>query len=183
VRVEPYPQLPLGVEVRPLLLHGDERGSFVEIFRDEWGCSVEPVQWNAVRSVPGTLRGVHVHAVHDDYLVVVNGHAAVGLHDLRPGSPTDGLAALVELPAKEPAALLIPAGVAHGFYFREHSLHIYGVTHYWSHADELSCRWDDPELAIPWPEPPTLLSERDRTAPTFAVMRTAFVSALDAARA
>jgi dTDP-4-dehydrorhamnose 3,5-epimerase len=169
--------------VRPLLLHGDERGSFVEIFRQEWQSPVEPIQWNAVRSEPGTLRGVHVHAVHDDYLVVVNGRAFVGLRDLRPDSRTDGLAALVELTAEEPSALAIPAGVAHGFYFPERSLHIYGVTHYWNHADELSCHWNDPDLGIPWPETPVLLSERDREAPSFAAMRGALISACEAARA
>ena len=176
-------QLPVGVEIRPLVLHGDERGSFLEIFRDEWDTAVQPVQWNVVRSEPGTLRGVHVHVVHDDYFVVVSGEAAVGLRDLRPGSATEGLGTLVELSADEPAVLVIPSGVAHGFYFRERSVHVYGVTHYWDEADELSCHWSDPGLAIPWPEQPVLLSQRDAEAPSLASMRAALVSAFEVASA
>jgi dTDP-4-dehydrorhamnose 3,5-epimerase len=175
--------LPVGAEIRPLALHADERGSFLEIFRDEWETPVQPVQWNAVRSEPGTLRGVHVHAVHDDYLVVVSGQAAVGLRDLRPGSATDGLGTLVELTADEPAVIIIPSGVAHGFYFRERSVHVYGVSHYWDESDELSCHWSDPALAIPWPEPPVLLSQRDAQAPSFASMSAALVSAFEIAGA
>jgi dTDP-4-dehydrorhamnose 3,5-epimerase len=52
--------------------------------------------------------------------------------------------------------------------FHEPSLHIYAVTHYFDPADELGCRWDDPDLAIPWPERPRLVSERDEAAGTYA---------------
>ena len=60
------------------------------------------MQWNAVWSEAGVLRGVHVHIRHDDYLTVPVGRASVGLRDLRRGSPTEGLSALVELSARAP---------------------------------------------------------------------------------
>jgi dTDP-4-dehydrorhamnose 3,5-epimerase len=153
--------LPIGVNVRPLTPHDDQRGSFLELFRDEWGSGVAPVQWNAVRSEAGVLRGVHVHDVHDDYLVLYAGRATVGLCDLRRGSRTERLAALVEMSGLEPAALVIPHGVAHGFYFHEPSIHIYAVSHSWDPTDELGCRWDDPDLGIPWPIESVQLSDRD----------------------
>jgi dTDP-4-dehydrorhamnose 3,5-epimerase len=153
--------LPAGTLVRPLQPHRDDRGSFTELYRAEWETGVSPVQWNAVRSEAGVLRGVHVHVRHDDYLTVPIGRAAVGLRDLRSGSPTEGLSALVELGGDQAAALVIPHGVAHGFYFLEPSLHVYAVTEYWDLRDELGCRWDDPELEIPWPAHSARVSERD----------------------
>ena len=123
------------------------RRSFVE----EWDTGISPVQWNIVSSEAGTLRGVHVHIRHDDYLTTLRGRASVGLRDLRRGSPTEGMSALVELAEDPLTALLIPHGVAHGFYFAEPSLHLYGVTKYWDVGDELACHWADPQLEIPWP--------------------------------
>lgn len=161
-------ELPCGVELRELVPHGDERGTFTEMFREEWGLKVVPIQWNAVRSEAGALRGVHVHLRHADYLVVVAGRATVGLHDMRPGSPTEGAVAWLPMAGEQPSGICIPPGVAHGFQFHESSLHIYAVTHYFDAADELGCRFDDPDLAIPWPETPRLLSERDSSAGTFA---------------
>jgi dTDP-4-dehydrorhamnose 3,5-epimerase len=134
---------------------------FTELYRQEWPTGVKPIQWNAVRSDAGVLRGVHVHIRHDDYLTVPYGRAAVGLRDLRRGSSTEGLSALVELAGDEPVALVIPRGVAHGFYFLEPSLHVYAVTEYWDPSDELACHWADPELEIPWPARTARVSDRD----------------------
>src|SRR3954452_9738350 len=79
--------LPTGTMLQPLEAHADERGVFTERYRREWGLGAEPVQWNAVWSEAGVLRGVHVHLRHDDYLTVPVGRASVGLRDLRHGSP------------------------------------------------------------------------------------------------
>ena len=162
------PQLPDGVIVQPLQAHPDRRGTFTEIFRAEWDTGVFPVQWNAVESTAGTLRGVHVHRRHDDYLLVLRGRASVGLRDLRPDSTTGGLAAVIELSSQHPRALVIPHGVAHGFYFSEPSLHVYSVTEYWHPDDELGCRWDDPALGIAWPVQDPILSARDAALPSLS---------------
>jgi len=153
--------LPAGVTLRELRPHADDRGVFTELFRGSWDVGVTPVQWNAVRSEPNVLRGVHAHARHWDYLTVPFGRAVIGLHDLRRDSPTAGLGARVELEGDAPAGLTIPPGVAHGFYFREASLHVYAVSHEWDPDDELGCRWDDPALGIAWPCDRPLLSPRD----------------------
>ena len=156
--------LPVGTLLQPLEAHADERGVFTELYRREWGLGAEPVQWNAVWSEAGVLRGVHVHVRHDDYLTVPVGRASVGLRDLRRDSPTAGLTAVVELGREQPGALVIPRGVAHGFYFHEPSLHVYAVSEYWVPADELACNWADPALGIDWPAATALVSDRDRDA-------------------
>lgn len=174
--------LPDGVELHGLEPHADARGVFTELFRDSWGLPVAPAQWNVVRSESNVFRGVHAHWRHLDYLTVVAGRATIGLHDLREGSPTEGLGTTVELAPEQPAALVIPTGVAHGFYFAEPSLHVYAVSHEWDPADELGCRWDDPELRISWPCTAPLLSDRDRELGPLSGLRDAWRAALAAAR-
>jgi len=173
--------LPFGVDLQRLEPHADSRGVFTELFRDSWELPVSPVQWNAVRSEANIMRGVHAHWRHADYLTVVVGKAAIGLHDLREGSPTEGLGTVVELAADAPAALSIPPGVAHGFYFHEPSLHVYAVSHEWDPSDELGCRWDDPELGITWPCSEPLISGRDRELGPLSSLRVAWRAALAAA--
>jgi dTDP-4-dehydrorhamnose 3,5-epimerase len=153
--------LPDGVRLAELTPHEDSRGVFTELYRVSWDAGVGPVQWNAVRSKTNVLRGVHVHHRHTDYLTLVLGRATIGLHDLRPDSPTDGLGTVVEMDAGRPTALVIPTGVAHGFYFHEPSIHVYAVSHEFDPADELGCRWDDSGLEIEWPCEAPLLSPRD----------------------
>jgi dTDP-4-dehydrorhamnose 3,5-epimerase len=129
-----------------------------------------PVQWNAVSSRTNVLRGVHVHVVHWDYLLLVRGSALVALRDLRSGSPTEGESTIVELNSARVRALVIPPGVAHGFYFLEESIHIYSVSEYWNEEDELGCHWADPELQFDWPVSKPELSQRDASAGSLSLL-------------
>jgi dTDP-4-dehydrorhamnose 3,5-epimerase len=179
---EDLPVLPAGVRLHELVPHRDERGVFTELFRDSWLLEIEPVQWNLVSSEANVLRGVHVHHRHEDYLTLCAGCATVGLHDLRADSPTAGLGTALELDADSPTALVIPPGVAHGFYFPEPALHVYAVSHDWDPGDELGCRWDDPELGIAWPCSTPLISPRDAALGPLSELRAAFRSAFAWAR-
>jgi dTDP-4-dehydrorhamnose 3,5-epimerase len=157
--------LPHDLRLSPLVPHHDDRGTFLELYREEWPTGVDPIQWNAVDTNAGVLRGVHVHPRHDDYLIVVRGHATIGVRDLRESSPSEGAAACVEFNGEHPTAISIPHGVAHGFFFHQPSTHIYSVSHYWDLKDELGCRWDDPGLEIPWPQQEAQISPRDAALP------------------
>lgn len=162
--------LPVDVVLRSLTLHCDRRGTFGEIFRTEWNLPLSPVQWSVSASESDVLRGVHVHLRHYDYVTVVQGRAAAGLRDLRPGSPTEGQAVVLELRGDDLTALLIPPGVAHGFYFRERSIYLLGTSEYWDPDDELGCYWADPALGIAWPATPGCVSERDERLPPFRAL-------------
>jgi len=166
--------LPEGVALKALTPHRDSRGTLVEIYRDMWDLGCRPVQVNAVTSGANVLRGVHVHVAHTDHLVVVAGKMILGLHDMRDKSPTAGMSCLVELDAANPRAAMIPVGVAHGFYFPEPSLTVYGVSQYWNEDDEFGCRWECPELKLPFPATNPLLSDRDAAAGDYAELRAAF---------
>jgi dTDP-4-dehydrorhamnose 3,5-epimerase len=165
------------VVVRALSPHEDGRGVFTELYRDEWLVGPRPVQWNAVSSVPGVLRGFHCHVRHADIVTVVAGRMLLGLHDVRPWSPTCGGAQLLDVPAWS-AAVAVPPGVAHGFYFPEESVHVYAASVTFDPEDELGCRWDDPEIGLAWPCTAPLLSERDQHAGSFAAMRDAVAARL-----
>ena len=170
--------LPEGVELHRLEPHADTRGVFTELYRDSWGLPVAPVQWNVVRSGANVFRGVHAHTRHLDYLTIIAGRATIGLHDLRDGSPTEGLGAAIEFVGDEPAAISIPTGVAHGFYFHEPSLHVYAVSREWDPADEMGCRWDDAALDISWPCENPVLSGRDQELGSLNELRAAVQAAL-----
>lgn len=161
------PLLP-GVIVSPLVGHRDDRGIFTEIFRQHNFPELQFCQWNMVASVPNVLRGVHVHHSHADYLILASGRCIYGLYDCRKGSPTEGRSYQLEAHGESPYGLVIPPGVAHGFYFLEPSVHVYAVTSYWDPKDELGCRFDDVGLGIKWPNSNPLLSERDRNLPPLA---------------
>lgn len=152
-----------GAELRLLKMNKDMRGSFTEIFYSSWGLCINPVQWSVVQSNAGTLRGMHLHRRHDEYVCVIKGRAFVGLMDVRPDSPTDGQSVLVELCGDEMACLSFPRGVIHGWYCPEDTIHVQSVSEdytQYGHDDNPGCHWSDPDLNLPWPGVPTLVSQR-----------------------
>lgn len=153
-----------------MVLHRDQRGGVIEVFRDEWDSGIRPVQWTVVSSNAGVLRGVHVHPRHDDYVCVIHGRASLGLRDLRSGSPTEGSACLLELCDETPQAVIVPHGVAHGLYFHQPTTFLLGVSAYFDMDDELGCHWSDPALGIDWPVAAPVLSDRDAGLPPLAAL-------------
>ena len=101
---------------------------------------------------------------------------SLGMRDIRPESPTCGLAVIIELDSDTLQAVAIPPGVAHGFYFPRPSTHLYAVSEYWNMADELGCRWNDPALGLDWKSSAhPLLSERDEAAGSMDEMVSTYV--------
>ncbi len=166
--------LPEGCLLLPLVAHGDERGTVMEVYRREWIDGDERVQWNVVHSNAGTLRGVHVHTTRLDYLYVVEGEMWLALYDMRRSSTTFKQSCLVRLAPDVNQAAHVPVGVAHGFYFTKPSITLYGLSSYFSMEDELGCHPDDPALGIEWPGEERLLSTRDQKAGTLEEMQQAF---------
>jgi len=165
-----------GVVVRPLTAHEDARGRLIEIYREGWDLGCRAVQVHTTTTLAGVLRGVHVHVRHTDHLFVAAGAVTLGLHDLRPWSPSAGASWQADLTASAPHAVVIPPGVAHGAFFHEPSVITYAVSAYYDPQDDLECRHDAPELHFRWPATQPTLSARDRDAPTYEVFRAAFLA-------
>ena len=164
-----------GVLVLQPKVFGDARGFFLESFNQAAfdaavGGHVDFVQDNHSRSARGVLRGLHFQKAPkaQGKLVRVTSGAVFDVAvDIRRDSPTFGRWAGVELSGENHRQLWIPPGLAHGFLvLTETADFLYKTTEFYSPADEGAVRWDDPDLAIAWPDlgqPPTL-SAKDSTA-------------------
>jgi dTDP-4-dehydrorhamnose 3,5-epimerase len=86
--------------------------------------------------------------------------------DLRRGSPTFARWVGVTLSGENFRQLYIPPGFAHGFCVVSERVHVeYKCTDLYSPEDELTLRWDDPEVGVRWPLAEPSLSPRDAAAP------------------
>ncbi len=172
-------QLPTRIDGLALLeptVHGDERGFFVETWReDAWSSAGVPnafVQDNHSRSRRGTLRGIHfqTHPGQGKLVRCARGTVLDVVVDLRRGSSTFGEWESFELDDVHGRQLWIPVGFGHGFcVLSETADFVYKCTNYYDAATESGIRFDDPDVGIEWPDDVELLySQRDRDAPLLA---------------
>jgi dTDP-4-dehydrorhamnose 3,5-epimerase len=160
-----------GVVVVEPVVHGDERGYFVETYRRQWfPGGREMVQGNRGDRRAGAVVGLHYHLHQADYWYVPEGRARVVLHDLRVGSRTDGATLSLDLGRDDDGihahrGVYIPPGVAHGFAALTDMTITYLVDGYYNPADELGVLWDDPEIGADWGVTDPVLSARDLANP------------------
>ncbi|HXZ82178.1 MAG TPA: dTDP-4-dehydrorhamnose 3,5-epimerase [Acidimicrobiales bacterium] len=148
------------IHVRPIV-HGDERGRFVETYRRSWfPLGREMVQANRSDKSQGAVVGLHYHLHQADYWYLTRGRARVVLYDLRVGSPTEGALELIDL-GDEERGVFIPPGVAHGFASLTDLTLTYLVDAYYNAHDELGVAWNDPDIGANWGVADPVLSERD----------------------
>ena len=164
----------------PLLLSvrrfGDHRGYFMETYseRDFRAVGVDEtfVQDNqSLSATVGTLRGMHFqlppHA-QAKLVRVLRGSILDIVVDIRHASPSFGQHVAVRLEAGTGDQFYVPAGFAHGFITLEPDTEVaYKVTDYYAPECDRGLAWDDPDLALPWPELPggPVLSDKDRKHP------------------
>lgn len=139
---------------------GDARGFFFEsfnqrAFNDATGTDHQFVQDNHSRSSRGVLRGLHyqIQRPQGKLVRVVQGAVFDVVVDIRKNSPTFGRWVGVELTEDDHKQLWIPPGLAHGFLVLSESADfLYKTTDYYSPQHERCILWDDPQLAIAWPD-------------------------------
>jgi dTDP-4-dehydrorhamnose 3,5-epimerase len=171
----------------PLLLtprvFGDERGFFLESWNQQAFNAAAGdtafVQDNHSRSSRGVLRGLHYQLPpHPQEKLVrcVLGEIFDVAVDIRRSSPTFGQWVGAVLSADNKQQLWVPAGFAHGFLtLSEQAEVLYKTTDFWSRECERAIRWDDPQLAIAWPQEALAgalpqLSDKDGAAPLLAAL-------------
>ena len=168
-----------GVTVRAFEPIDDFRGGLSEIHKDDWKLAPRPVQWDLLSTRASVLRGVHVHRLRWDYIIVLDGHGTIGLKDIRRETRSFGRNMVIEVTGDQPTVVTIPPGVAHGILANTALRHLYGLTVAWDGSDEeLGCRYDDPGLGIDWPLKTPLLLPRDLELPDFATLVRQFEAAL-----
>lgn len=105
----------VGVEVRPLKKHRDERGWLVEIFRtDELDSKIRPVMVYVSETLPDVARGPHEHMEQTDYFCFLGPSTfEVTLWDNRARSPSYGKRQTLVAGADNPCVVVVPEGVVH----------------------------------------------------------------------
>jgi dTDP-4-dehydrorhamnose 3,5-epimerase len=153
-------------------VHHDERGLLAETYRREGfaalGIALDFVQENVARSRRGALRGLHFQRRPGQAKLVRASRGAVldVAVDVRPASPTFGRFVARELSADDFRMLFVPVGFAHGYLALTDDVEVsYLLSAPFDPAEEAGIAWDDPDLAIPWPERAPILSARDRALP------------------
>jgi len=163
-----------GVHLLSLQTRGDERGFFARMFcRQRFlDAGLEPAveQGNlSFSQLRGTVRGLHYQrAPHAETKLVRCTRGAIldVAVDLRSDSPTYLHHVAVRLSADNRQALYIPRHCAHGFQTLEPDTEVsYLVSSAYAPEAEAGLRHDDPVLAIDWPEPVSVLSDKDATWP------------------
>jgi dTDP-4-dehydrorhamnose 3,5-epimerase len=152
---------------------GDERGYFMESYREsafaKGGIDARFVQDNRSFSRRGVLRGLHFQRApfgQGKLVSALQGEIFDVAVDLGPDSPTFGEWAGERISAENKLMIYVPEGFAHGFQvLSESALVHYKTTSEYAPEADAGVRWNDPDLAIPWPLTPPLLSAKDEALP------------------
>ena len=166
-------------------IHGDDRGYFVETFRQDLfeeaiGYKVNFVQDNESKSTKGVLRGLHYQLppyTQAKLVRVIKGSVLDVAVDIRKSSPTFGQHVAVELTANNKHQLFVPHGFAHGFVvLSDSSTFAYKADNYYTPEYDRGIAFDDSELAIDWQllAEELQLSDKDKSHPSLANARDLF---------
>lgn len=153
--------------------YGDSRGYFTETFkagefRRAVGIDIDFVQDNESVSTRGVLRGLHMQRGRWSQAKLVRVSQGVVFDvavDLRAGSPTRGKWTGTVLSAENGRQLFIPRGFAHGFLVLSDTAQFqYKVDNVYAPESEVSLAYDDPQVAVAWPDcgAPLNLSPKDK---------------------
>jgi len=160
-------------------IHGDDRGYFVETFRQDLfeeaiGYKVNFVQDNESKSLKGVLRGLHYQLppyTQAKLVRVIKGSVLDVAVDIRRSSPTFGQHVSVELTAENKHQLFVPYGFAHGFVvLSDSATFAYKVDNYYAPEHDRGIVFNDSDLSIDWQLPleDLQLSDKDKEQPVLA---------------
>ncbi|MDC7682873.1 dTDP-4-dehydrorhamnose 3,5-epimerase [Asticcacaulis sp. BYS171W] len=161
--------------IQPKLI-GDDRGYFMEAFKDGWFREniddVTFVQDNQSMSAQvGTIRGLHYQTApfgQGKLVRCLKGAIFDVAVDIRKGSATFGQWIGATLTATGAEQLWVPDGFAHGFCTLEPNTEVfYKVTNPYSRDHDAGLAFDDPAIGIEWPVDlaKAILSDKDRVQP------------------
>lgn len=160
-------------------IHGDNRGYFVETFKQNMfeeaiGYKVNFIQDNESKSAKGVLRGLHYQLppyTQAKLVRVIEGSVLDVAVDIRKSSATFGHFVAVELTGDNKHQLFVPHGFAHGFIvLSDSATFAYKVDNYYSPENERGIAFDDDQLEIDWQLSPQefQLSDKDKSLPYLA---------------
>ncbi len=151
----------------------DERGFFLEVFNDAAykaaGLPEVFAQDNFSHSKKGVIRGLHYQLspfAQGKLVACVSGRIFDVAVDIRKDSPTFGKWVGEELSEENGRLLYIPSGFAHGFMALEENTRVlYKCTAIYHPGSERGLAWNDPGVAISWPDQNPIVNSRDAIFP------------------
>ena len=160
-------------------IHGDDRGYFIEMFRQDLleeaiGYKVNFLQGNESKSIKGVLRGLHYQLPpysQAKLIRVIEGSVLDVAVDIRKSSPTFGQHVSLELTAQNKHQLFVPQGFAHGFVvLSDSATFTYKVDNFYAQEYDRGIAFDDKELKINWQlsAEELQLSDKDKAHPSLA---------------
>ncbi|MDC0975669.1 dTDP-4-dehydrorhamnose 3,5-epimerase [Alphaproteobacteria bacterium] len=166
-------------------IHGDDRGYFLETFRQDLfeegiGYKVNFIQDNESKSTKGVLRGLHYQLPpysQAKLVRVIEGRVLDVAVNIRKSSPTFGQHVSVELTAQNKHQLFVPHGFAHGFVvLSDSATFAYKVDNYYSPEHDRGIAFNDDRLKIDWQlsAEEFQLSDKDKTLPILENARDLF---------
>ncbi|MDT5010326.1 MAG: dTDP-4-dehydrorhamnose 3,5-epimerase [Mycobacterium sp.] len=161
----------------------DDRGLFTRTFDagifDDYmgapGISAAFMQDSQSRSAQGVVRGMHGRRGRGEAKLVRCAHGAVHdvVVDIRADSPTFGEQQSFLLDDNEFRHLYIPPGFLHGFQALTPVSDVcYRIDRPHDPTEDVGVAFDDPDLAIAWPQPVTVVSQRDSGAGSWKELMT-----------
>lgn len=151
----------------------DERGYLLESYQLKRyampGIDVTFVQDNVSCSRQGVLRGLHYQLGRPQakLVTVMQGRIFDVAVDIRLGSPSFGCWVGVELSSEDHRQIFVPEGFAHGFCVLSQTAVVhYKCSDYYAPSEDRGLLWKCPKLAISWPVPAPLLSQKDAALPS-----------------
>lgn len=137
-------------------------------------------QGNHSRSRARVLRGFHAEA-WDKCVYVARGTATCVVADIRRDSPTFGRTESFVLgdPPGERIRLFISKGLCNAVYCHTEVDYLNEVSEEFDSSKRSGIIWNDPDLAVAWPDSEPILSETDAALPTLRAYCAARGDALD----
>lgn len=160
----------------------DERGFFARSWCqkefEDHGLNPRLVQCSvSFNTRTGTLRGMHYQAApypEAKLIRCTRGAIYDVVIDLRPDSPTFKDWIGVVLRGNDRNMVYVPEGCAHGFLtLKDETEVFYQISEFYYPELARGVRWDDPAFKIMWPGDVEVISERDRTYPSFGQVQCA----------
>ena len=159
-------------------VHGDDRGYFIESFREDkladfLGFKINFCQENESKSKFGVLRGLHYQLppyAQTKLVRVIKGRVLDVAVDIRKESPSFGQHVAVELTEENKKQLLVPRGFAHGFIvLSDEAIFAYKVDNYYNPESDRGIAFDDSILNIDWklPAEKMISSKKDKAQVSF----------------
>ncbi|HJK86846.1 MAG TPA: dTDP-4-dehydrorhamnose 3,5-epimerase [Candidatus Megaira endosymbiont of Nemacystus decipiens] len=151
-------EIPEVILLKPNIF-SDHRGFLFESFNQKTfetilGKKQIFVQDNHSYSQKNTLRGLHFQMPpyqQGKLIRVIRGKIFDVAVDIRRNSPNFGKSVSVILSSENKYQLWIPPGFAHGFLALANTELLYKTTNFYNPESEKSILWNDPEIAIKWP--------------------------------